>query len=226
MDFKTKRISRCYLFLLLGLLIVIFGMVGTAHAEHVDPFPSYTHYTDSGGTDTAVDPINCLFGGTYFNGYYGTPGGVLSQLETDLGSGVHNDDPAWILQYVKFQSNLGNHVWRSEHDYWDTPYIVYSVRYGSYWSSSIHTRLFRNKYATPGGSYANKNAVTAIHHEYRDGTTHVVDEDYETTEDNYLYTLSLKPGNTWWNDAIYNGGWSQNGHYSNGYMSKATLYPG
>lgn len=218
-----------YLALTVLMLATLLGLAlaGTAQAsEYVQPYPSYTHYTNSGGTETAVDPLNAVFGGTYLNGYFGTPGGLLEQLQTDLGSGIHNDDLINVLQYVKFQSNYGNYQWRNEQDTYQAPYnTVYSVRYGSTYGANIHTRLFRNPYATSSGSYANKNTVTAIHHEHWTGLTHVIDEDWETTEDNYLYTLSLEPGNTWWNDNIYNGGESMQGWYSNGWMGKATLYP-
>ncbi len=165
-----------------------------------------------------------LFGGTADNGIHGDPFGILYELMDALGDGIHNGDPIVTLQYVKFRGSDSSYVWLSEHDYYTSPDVVYSVRYGDWYLSSIHTRLFRDPYKTAGGSYAYHNSVSAIHHEHWIIYDHAIDEDWETTEDNYLYTLSLFVGNTWWNDNLYNAVASQQGWFSNAYMGKMTLY--
>lgn len=80
MDSRLAGHTTKYLALTVLMLATLLGLAlaGAAQAsEYVQPYPSYTHYTNSGGTETAVDPLNAVFGGTYLNGYFGTPGGVL-----------------------------------------------------------------------------------------------------------------------------------------------------
>jgi hypothetical protein len=105
---------------------------------------------------------------------------------------------------------------------------------GTYWFeealgnpllSRYHARLFRDKWATAGGSYAEKNSVSAPHHEYFNGIGHTIDEDFEDSEEALLYDLVSANGDNWYSyDAYYNAGLDST-HYSSGYMSAATLRP-
>jgi hypothetical protein len=164
--------------LVLTALLLTLGLSSTAFAEYLNPYPSYTHSTPSGGSETAVDPLNALFGGTYSNGYYGTPEGAYAQLHQDLGCYFGSGG----VQYVKFQSNIGNYEWRDEIDtYINIQNQDYQVRLGNEYGDNNHLRLFRDPYPTYGGSYANKNSVADIHHEewrLTPSPNHHIDEDW------------------------------------------------
>jgi hypothetical protein len=178
-----------------------------ARAEYLSPYPNYS-YTDSGLTN-ASDPLNVLFGGTSSGGYYGTQYGIRDRLAADLGWG---ETDIASHQYVKFQSNLGNWVVRQEKDgdRW------FEEAMGPWYSSRYHARLFRDKFATAGGSYAEMNCVSSLHHEYFDlgEYWHVIDRDWEQVEESVLYELVEQNPDNWYSyDAYYNCAFSMAGWY-------------
>ncbi|MBN1459827.1 MAG: hypothetical protein JXA57_09825 [Armatimonadetes bacterium] len=215
------------------LCMILAGGSAAQATEYVSPYPDVT-YSDSGGSPGDVsDPVNCLFGASN-PASDGTPYGVYHRIKDTLkylnggNDYVSRDSIYNVKQHVYFHSNYGNSMWKTEIDTHWSPYIYwYSVRYGSVTGTCIHTRLFNNPYATSSGSYAWSNCVTAMHHEHWswDQWTHIVDEDFETTENNYTYTLSLAPGNTRWYDSIDNDAeGTYHGWIADGFMSKMTLY--
>jgi hypothetical protein len=189
-------------------------LASAAHAEYLYPYPNYSH-RDSGVTDPS-DPLNVLFGGTSSGGYFGTQWGIKSRLSSDCGWA---ETTIASHQYVKFQSNLGGWAIREEKDgdrYFEETKGGLLSRY--------HARLFRDPFATAGGSYAEKNCVTSIHHEHVEWINHVIDQDWEVCEEDILYDLVVQNPNNWYSyDAYYNAGFSKQGYYSNGYMSACTL---
>ena len=189
-------------------------------AEYVDPFPSYTHDEidlSPPYLDTAVDPINVFFGGTYDGGYWGSADGVRDRLEADTSM---LDPVLGGTHYVLFQSNLGNRVWRTHKHQLAT----------AYWAGPrFHVRVFQNKYATSSGSYAEHNSVGDIHHEDFD---HDIDMSWESAEHNQAIDwASTNPSFIIELDQISNtqaGYWPDgNGvyRYNDGLVTKCRLYP-
>lgn len=179
--------------------------------------PAYT-YHDSGCIGDASDPINILFGGFVGDGYFGTLQGVIDGVTGSDGMWyeVTNYVPGIVpYQYVKFVPTSGSAVIRSNARSLGTGLL----------SDRYHMRLFLNPFACSCG-YANKNTVTAAHHEDWTGSGHEIDQHWEQVEYYVCYRLhDLYQDNTWFDDIAYNGGYSVQGWSSNGYYSVMYLAP-
>jgi hypothetical protein len=216
---RIRLIQAILLFVVaLGAIFLILMGGAAAHADYVYPYPSYTHSQASGGLDTAKDPINLFFGGTWeghgIPGYWGSADGVVESLEmyTSYFDPILGSD-----QYVLFASYLGYQQWRQQEHQLAT----------SFWlGPRYHLRLFQCPYPTASGSYAEKNCAAGIHHEDFD---HDVDMSWETVESaqtnewddlaNYIINpneISNTPSGYWPSGSYL---------YTNGLVTKCRVYP-
>jgi hypothetical protein len=201
------------------LLAVVISLcvAQSAFAEYLSPYPTWTYSTTNAGTSYREDPVNILFGGTAYSGYYGSAAGVCERYINDTYPLFMNVTAS--TQYVLFKTNLNNQTWRSSsRNIGDANVGNLVPRY--------HLRLFQDPYPTSGGSYAECNCVSDAHHEGSCFTEHTIDMDWEVAEHYALNTIhNANPDNTIWIDNIYNGATSIRGWYSDGYLSKASLNP-